>query len=156
MKLYLPIVYYVNKKDGVVTARFKNSFINLQRLLNFHSPVSTPYVNFDYNRVDLEHYISMAKCMSEDKFDENVGKEIARRRLLRSLYIDLDIILQEVEKQLEMAKKGISIQRSKLRAKKIKLREELEEYKGIGVKKLEPSIIKLSISKEEKKEAAEK
>ena len=151
MKLYLPIVYYVNKKDGIVTARFKNSFINLQRLLNFHSPVSTPYVDFDFNRVDLEHYISMAKCMSEDEFDENVGKEIARRRLMRSLYIDLDIILQEVEKQLEMAKKGISIHRASIAEKKIKMREELEKYKSIGVKKLKPFIIQ-----EEKKEAAEK
>ena len=151
MKLYLPIVYYVNKKDGIVTARFKNSFINLQRLLNFHSPLSTPYVDFDYNRVDLEHYISMAKCMSEDEFDENVGKEIARRRLMRSLYIDLDIILQEVEKQLEMAKKGISIHRASIAEKKIKMREELEKYKSVGVKKLKPFIIQ-----EEKKEAAEK
>ena len=151
MKLYLPIVYYVNKKDGIVTARFKNSFINLQRLLNFHSPVSTPYVDFDFNRVDLEHYISMAKCMTEDEFDENVGKEIARRRLIRSLYIDLDIILQEVEKQLEMAKKGISIHRAFIAEKKIKMREELEKYKSIGVKKLKPFIIQ-----EEKKEAAEK
>ena len=151
MKLYLPIVYYVNKKDGIVTARFKNSFINLQRLLNFHSPVSTPYVDFDYNRVDLEHYISMAKCMSEDKFDENVGKKIARCRLLRSLYIDLDIVLQEVEKQLEMAKKGISIHRASIAEKKTKMREELEKYKSVGVKKLKPFIIQ-----EEKKEAAEK
>ena len=150
MKLYLPIVYYVNKKDGIVTARFKNSFINLQRLLNFHSPVSTPYVDFDFNRVDLEHYISMAKCMPEDEFDENVGKEIARRRLMRSLYIDLDIILQEVEKQLEMAKKGISIHRASIAEKKIKMREELEKYKSVGVKKLKPFIIQ-----EEKKEAAE-
>ena len=141
MKLYLPIVYYVNKKDGIVTARFKNNFINLQRLLNFHSPVSTPYVDFDFNRVDLEHYISMAKCMPEDEFDENVGKEIARRRLMRSLYIDLDIILQEVEKQLEMAKKGISIHRASIAEKKTKMREELEKYKSIGVKKLKPFII---------------
>lgn len=151
MKLYLPIVYYVNKKDGIVTARFKNSFINLQRLLNFHSPVSTPYVDFDFNRVDLEYYISMAKCMPEDEFDENVGKEIARRRLMRSLYIDLDIILQEVEKQLEMAKKGISIHRASIAEKKTKMREELEKYKSVGVKKLKPFIIQ-----EEKKEAAEK
>ena len=89
--------------------------------------------------------------MSEDKFDENVGKKIARGRLLRSLYIDLDIVLQEVAKQLEMAKKGISIHRASIAEKKIKMREELEKYKSVGVKKLKPFIIQ-----EEKKEAAEK
>ena len=89
--------------------------------------------------------------MPEDKFDENVGKEIARRRLMRSLYIDLDIILQEVGKQLELAKKGISIHRASIAEKKIKMREELEKYKSVGVKKLKPFIIQ-----EEKKEAAEK
>ena len=70
---------------------------------------------------------------------------------MRSLYIDLDIILQEVEKQLEMAKKGISIHRASIAEKKTKMREELEKYKSVGVKKLKPFIIQ-----EEKKEAAEK
>ena len=71
-----------------------------------------------------------------------------------SLYHVLDqtlIILQEVEKQLEMAKKGISIHRASIAEKKTKMREELEKYKSVGVKKLKPFIIQ-----EEKKEAAEK
>ena len=50
-----------------------------------------------------------------------------------------------------MAKKGISIHRASIAEKKTKMREELEKYKSVGVKKLKPFIIQ-----EEKKEAAEK
>ena len=116
------IEYFINKENGVVVAKFDDEQTDLiQASKAFKSNVFDISLSYFIKNLMMNPSMGKAVCSKEDAFDEEVGKKIARSKLLlqynKKLEKLYDYILNRLEikhqkiykKQLHAIKKQVSI-----------------------------------------------
>lgn len=85
------IEYFIDREKGIITAKLEKSEVEkeLLKLARYWSrPVLFEWEDSLYNSKmikALSAITARATCSEEDTFDENIGKRIARERLLNKL-----------------------------------------------------------------------
>lgn len=82
------IQYYVDAEKGVVIAKLnrlrRENYDMVERLTYWDCWIENTFARSIYDFIDQfpDYYVGVAKCYSGDTFDEELGKKIARARLL--------------------------------------------------------------------------
>ena len=116
------IKYFINKENGVVVAKFDDEQTDLMQASKaFKTNVFDISLSYFIKNLMTNPSIGKAVCSNEDMFDEEIGKKIARNKLLLQYNNKLeklyDYILNRLEinrqkiykKQLRAIKKQLSI-----------------------------------------------
>ena len=116
------IKYFINKENGVVVAKFDDEQTDLMQASRaFRTNVFDISLSYFIKNLMMNPSIGKAVCSNEDMFDEEIGKKIARNKLLLQYNNKLeklyDYILNRLEinrqkiykKQLRAIKKQFSI-----------------------------------------------
>lgn len=116
------ITYYINKEKGIVVAKFDDERADLNQTVE-EARLSTwnHYLYSCINKLMSNPSVGKAVCSKEDTFNEEVGKQIAKNKLLlqynKKLEKLYDYILESIEikhqkiykKQLRAIGKQLSI-----------------------------------------------
>ena len=119
----MAIRYIVNEKDRIVVAILNNCKRDAINAANAWTGTNT----WDcYNRIDLcvrydnkylipDKFTGIAKCSDEDTWDEAIGKQIARDRVLNKYHKSLNKAVRKINTDITRAASDFNVRVSKLR-----------------------------------------
>lgn len=126
------ILYNVNKDKRVISARFsgmeeavENTLIGTFSDLDDYAIVRD-VINKFYENGRLR-MIGLSFCHEDDEWNETIGKELAKRRLLRQYYVLLHEILIELKKEFN---KEHTYKMNKINSKINKYLENSKKFKS--------------------------
>lgn len=102
------IVYNVNKEKGIVVARFEGDKEYWRQSLyemcaNILDPTYTDAPNSIIDNVvdDFQDFVGKAKLHPHDKWNEETGKKLAKKKLLEKWYHVKDRVLEDLKDFVE-------------------------------------------------------
>lgn len=106
------INYYINKEKGIVVAKFDDERADLNQTVE-EARLSTwnhylySCINKLINKLMSNPSVGKAVCSKEDTFDEEVGKEVAKNKLLLQYNKKLEKLYDYALAQIELQRKKI-------------------------------------------------
>lgn len=102
------INYYINKEKGVVVAKFEDEKTDL--VLSARGTMVSAWNSHLWNYINklMENpSVGRAVCSKEDTFDEEIGKEVAKNKLLLQYNKKLEKLYDYALAQIELQRKII-------------------------------------------------
>lgn len=105
------ITYNIDKENRIITASMDECtfdvYVNLTKM-NLDFCLLRNLFNLFPNEIFMKYsYKGVAKCHPEDKWDEEMGKELARARLLKKYYKDYTDIIKQIIMKIDYLASGI-------------------------------------------------
>ena len=92
------MTYYINKSKGTVVCKKTNCEFDIVDLMDHISRNPCIPSEMSIKEVLLrKEYVGKAKCNPEDKWNEEIGMEIARKRMLVKYYADKAVKMEVYE-----------------------------------------------------------
>lgn len=102
------INYYINKEKGIVVAKFDDEWDDLtQAARETMLPAWNSHLWYCVKNLMDNQSVGMAVCSKEDTFDEEVGKEVAKNKLLLQYNKKLEKLYDYALAQIELQRKKI-------------------------------------------------
>lgn len=100
-------IYYIDEEKRTVVCKRIDCEYEIMRMMSKNGLISIPS-EISANKLILKSsYTGKAKCNPEDEWDEDVGMDIARRRMLKKYYSDKLIALHTYEEILNTLKDDV-------------------------------------------------
>jgi hypothetical protein len=119
----MAIRYIVNEKDRIVVAILNNCSRDAIHAANAWTGSNTwdchnridVCVHYDNKYLIPDKFTGIAKCSTEDAWDENVGKQIARDRVLNKYHKSLNKAVRKINTDIARTASDFNVRVSKLR-----------------------------------------
>lgn len=105
------ITYNIDKENRIITASMDectfDAYVNLEKI-NSDVGLLIDFFDLAWDDFSMKRvYTGIAKCHPEDEWDEEMGKELARARLLKKYYKDYTDIIKQIIMKIDYLASGI-------------------------------------------------